>query len=66
MTKKVWISLLAVVIAAGAAIPLAVGDDRPALANYTVTSNVSPYLGPWLDISTYNGKGVVAVHWKAS
>lgn len=65
MTNKVWIALLAVVIAAGAAIPLAVGDDRPALANYTI-NNVSPYQGPWLDISTFNGKGVVTVHWKAS
>ena len=65
MTKKVWVALMAVVITAGAAIPLAVGDDHPALANYTI-SNVSPYQGPWLNIDEFNGKGVVCVHWKQS
>lgn len=48
-----------------AAIPAQVGDDHPALANYTI-NNVAPYHGPWLDINTYNGKGIVVVHWKRS
>jgi len=46
--------------------PAEIGDDHPVLANYSI-NNVPPnYHGPWLNIDSYAGKGVVVVHWKAS
>ncbi len=57
----------ALLIAASAAVASNVGDYRPALANYTINNNAgNGYHGPWLDISSYNGKGIVVVHWKRS
>ncbi|MGD8718019.1 MAG: Ig-like domain-containing protein [Candidatus Zixiibacteriota bacterium] len=55
-----------VAAAAGPAVPLEVGDDHPALANYTINNVAPSYHGPWLDVNSYSGKGVVVVHWKAS
>ncbi|NIT35464.1 MAG: hypothetical protein GTN49_03010 [candidate division Zixibacteria bacterium] len=66
MAKKVAILFAASLLITAWAVALEVGDDRPALANYTI-NNVPPnYHGPWLDIKSYDGKGIVVVHWKAS
>lgn len=66
MAKKSAILVAASLLITAWAVPLEVGDNCPALANYTI-NNVPPnYHGPWLDIKSYNGKGVVVVHWKAS
>ena len=66
MVKKSVILVAASLLITAWAVPLEVGDDHPALANYTI-NNVPPnYHGPWLDIKSYGGKGVVVVHWKAS
>jgi hypothetical protein len=56
----------ALLVAAGLAGPAQVGDDHPALANYSINNVPPSYHGPWLDINSYSGKGVVVVHWKAS
>jgi hypothetical protein len=66
MAKKLVFVAAAIAFTAGGVVPLEVGDDHPALANYTI-NNVPPnYHGPWLNINSYSGKGVVVVHWKAS
>ena len=65
MARKFFFVAAALALTAGGAIPLEVGDDHPALANYTI-NNVAPYHGPWLNINSYSGKGIVVVHWKAS
>ncbi len=66
MAKKLVFVAAAIALTAGGVVPLEVGDDHPALANYTI-NNVPPnYHGPWLNINSYSGKGVVVVHWKAS
>jgi hypothetical protein len=66
MFRKAIVVGAMVAAAAVSAVPLEIGDDHPALANYTI-NNVPPnYHGPWLDINSYAGKGVVVVHWKAS
>jgi hypothetical protein len=56
----------ALLFAAGA-FGLAVGDQQPGLANYSI-DNSADYHGPWLDIETYlnAGKCVVVTHWKQS
>ncbi len=60
------IAAIVVIAAVAPAIPLQIGDDHPALANYTI-DNVGPdYHGPWLNINSYSGKGIVVVHWKRS
>jgi hypothetical protein len=66
MGRKLFLLTAAVALTAGAAIPLEVGDDHPAMANYSINNVAPSYHGPWLDINSYAGKGVVVVHWKAS
>lgn len=66
MNRSILIICAVLVGAAGSVIPLEVGDDHPALANYSI-NNVPPnYHGSWLDVNSYAGKGIVVVHWKAS
>ena len=66
MVRNLFIVGALVAVAAGWVVPLEVGDDHPALANYSI-NNVPPnYHGPLLNIDSYAGKGVVVVHWKAS
>ena len=66
MNRNILIICAVLAGAAGFVGPAEVGDDHPALANYSI-NNVPPnYHGPWLDINSYSGKGVVVVHWKAS
>jgi hypothetical protein len=66
MVKKLLYAALVMALGTSAAFGLALGDNRPALANYQI-NNVAPnYHGAWWNIDSWNGKGVVAVHWKAS
>jgi hypothetical protein len=61
------LAFTATLLFAAGAFALAVGDQQPGLANYSI-DNSADYLGPWLDIETYlnNGKVVVVTHWKQS
>ncbi len=64
--KKRGTSLLLVLLTALPVLPAMVGDDHPALANYTINDVAPNYHGAWLNIDTWNGKGMVITHWKAS
>ncbi len=66
MVRNLLIVGALVAAAAGWVVPLEVGDDHPALANYSINNVPPTYHGPWLNINSYAGKGVVVVHWKAS
>jgi len=67
MFKNVLITVLASLVVVSAAVPLAVGDNHPALANYTINDNSGGgYHGNWLNVDDYSNKGVVVVHWKRS
>lgn len=57
----------ATLLLAVGAFALAMGDQQPGLANYTIDDSAD-YHGPWLDIETYlnAGKCVVASCWKQS
>ena len=66
MSRKLFLLTAAVALTVGAAIPAQVGEDHPALANYSINNVPPTYHGPWLNIDSYAGKGVVVVHWKAS
>lgn len=66
MSRKLFWVGAALALAAGGVAPLEVGDDHPVMANYTINNTPPTYHGPWLNINSYHGKGVVVVHWKAS
>jgi hypothetical protein len=66
MARKLVFVAAAIAFTAGGVIPLEVGDSHPALANYSINNVAPTYHGPWLNIDSYGGKGVVVVHWKAS
>lgn len=66
MIRNIFIVGAVLVGTAGLVVPLQVGDDHPALANYSIDNIAPDYHGPWLNINSYAGKGVVVVHWKAS
>lgn len=66
MARKLVFVAAAIAFSAGGVIPLEVGNDHPVLANYTINNVAPTYHGPFLNINSYNGKGVVVVHWKAS
>lgn len=66
MRRNIFIVGVLLAGAAGLVGPAQVGDDHPALANYSINNVPPSYHGPWLDINSYSGKGVVVVHWKAS
>ena len=65
--SRTLVCVIAMVALTAAFSPAAlVGDDHPPLANYTI-NNVPPnYHGAWLNIDSWNGKGMVVVHWKES
>jgi hypothetical protein len=66
MNRNILIICAMLAVAAGLVGPAEVGDDHPALANYSINNVPPSYHGPWLDINSYANKGVVVVHWKAS
>ncbi len=66
MARKLFFVAAALALTAGGAIPLQVGDDHPAMVNYTINNVPPTYHGPLLNINSYRGKGIVVVHWKAS
>jgi hypothetical protein len=66
MKRNMFVIVAVLIGAAGFVVPAEIGDDHPALANYSINDVAPNYHGPWLDINSYAGKGVVVVHWKAS
>jgi hypothetical protein len=66
MPRKLFFITAALAFTASGAIALQVGDDHPAMVNYTINNVPPTYHGPLLNINSYHGKGVVVVHWKAS